>query len=178
MSDWPKCIAYGCVSDSASGSHYCPKHESAVTSIIQQVRAEAAANKAVPTSEGVRDTGAVRQFSTGATRDTGSNKPQLSLYISPLVLKRYGQFMLKHQRQSDGTIRAGDNWQKGIPGSVYLDSEIRHVLDFWLWQRGFQEEMVEPGNIEDALCAIIFNASGQLHEILKGKLRNLEQEVG
>ena len=43
----------------------------------------------------------------------------------------------------------------------------RHFLDVWLWIRGFPEKMREE--IEDALCAIIFNAGGLLHEILIGR---------
>ena len=111
--------------------------------------------------------GAIRKFSTGATRDTDENKPDYESYLSPIVIARYGEYMLEHQRQPDGSIRAGDNWAKGIPRREYVKSMWRHFLDVWLWIRDFPEKMREE--IEDALCAIIFNASGLLHEILIGR---------
>ena len=63
----------------------------------------------------VQDTGILRKFDSGATRDTTENKPDYEGYFSPLVFERYGQYMLKHQKQSDGTLRSSDNWQKGMP---------------------------------------------------------------
>jgi len=121
--------------------------------------------------------GAIRKFSTGATRDTDENKPDYESYLSPIVIARYGEYMLRHQRQPDGSIRPGDNWAKGIPRREYVKSMWRHFLDVWLWIRGFPEKMREE--IEDALCAIIFNAGGLLHEILIGrdaeKLEDIER---
>lgn len=106
-----------------------------------------------------------REFPTGATRDSIEEKPQYAGYLSPLVIQRFGDYMLKHQYLADGTTRAPDNWQRGIPQDVYLDSLLRHVVDVWLYHYGFEERATE--SLEDALCAIIFNSSGYLFEQLR-----------
>lgn len=109
-----------------------------------------------------------RVFSTGATRDTATDKPDYEGYLSPLVIQRFGQYMLKHQKQSDGTLRDSDNWQKGIPKNVYMKSAFRHFIDMWKEHRG----IATPDGVEDNLCALIFNISGYLHEYLKSKKDN------
>jgi hypothetical protein len=109
----------------------------------------------------------IRTFSTGATRDTDKDKLDYEGFSSPLVLKRYAEYMHKHRLQKDGTLRDSDNWQKGIPTKEYMKSIDRHIVDLWLCHRGFPEEARE--DIEDALCAIMFNAQGYLFEILKEK---------
>ena len=105
----------------------------------------------------------VRQFETGATRDTDTNKPDYEGFLSPLVIRRFGEYMVKHQTQPDGQSRASDNWQKGMPPGEYLKSGWRHFLDWWLEHRGF----VSREGLEDALCGLLFNVSGYLHEVLK-----------
>lgn len=109
----------------------------------------------------------VRTFSTGATRGSSDDKPDYEGYLSPLVIKRFGEYMTKHRVQADGGIRDSDNWQKGIPPQEYLKSAFRHFLDVWLWHRGNFGAMTECG-VEEALCGLLFNAQGYLHEILKG----------
>lgn len=105
----------------------------------------------------------VRTFETGATRDTDDTKPDYEGYLSPLVIERYGEYMLKHQIQSDGTKRPGDNWQKGIPKEAYMKSGWRHFFDWWMEHRGLPSRE----GLEDALCALMFNTMGYLHEHLK-----------
>lgn len=105
----------------------------------------------------------IRIFKSGATRDTDANKPDYEGFLSSLVVKRYGEYMNKHRLQSDGKIRESDNWQKGIPKEQYMKSLWRHLMDLWLEHRGFDSR----DGIEDALCGIIFNGMGYLHEILK-----------
>lgn len=105
----------------------------------------------------------IRKFKTGATRDTSQNKPDYEGFLSPLVIKRYGEYMNKHRVQPDGNIRDSDNWQKGIPKEEYMKSAWRHFMDWWLENRGFESRDGE----EEALCALIFNTMGCLHEILK-----------
>lgn len=104
-----------------------------------------------------------RTFKTGATRDTNQNKPDYEGFLSPLVLKRYGEYMNKHRLQSDGKLRDSDNWQKGIPKEEYVKSAWRHFMDWWLENRGFESRE----GTEDAICALIFNSMGYLHEMLK-----------
>ena len=109
----------------------------------------------------------IRQFETGATRDTDEGKLHIVGYYSPLVVKRFSEYMLKHEIQSDGNAREPGNWKKGISKDAYLDSLIRHVLDLWL------EHEIGGGSregVEEALCGVIFNVQGYLHEVLKEKV--------
>jgi len=107
----------------------------------------------------------MRTFAGGATRDTLSNKPSYRGFLSPLVLRRFGQYMLKYQVQPNGEKRSPDNWKKGMPDDVYLDSLLRHTMDVWLHQEG--HEWFAEETLEEALCACLFNVQGYLHEILK-----------
>lgn len=111
----------------------------------------------------------VRTFETGATRASLEGKPQYEGYLSPLVIRRYGEFMLRHQVQADGTIREADNWQKGIPLASYMDSMWRHFLSVWLIHRGWGDDLDET--LEDSLCALMFNVMGMLHEVLAARYR-------
>lgn len=104
--------------------------------------------------------GDVRTFETGATRDTDNGKLDYEGFLSPVVLERYAQYMHKHRKLSDGTLRDSDNWQKGIPKKVYMSSLVRHTMDFWkAWRAGKEDQ--------ELACAIMFNIMGWLHETLK-----------
>jgi hypothetical protein len=105
----------------------------------------------------------MRQFETGATRDTDEGKIDYEGFLSPLVLQRYGQYMMKHQVQADGVLRASDNWQHGIPQDAYMKSGFRHFMDWWTEHRGYGSRE----GLEDALCGVLFNAFGYLHEHLR-----------
>ena len=107
----------------------------------------------------------MREFSTGATRDNEEGKYDYEGFYSPLVVKRFGQYMDKHRKQADGKLRDSDNWQKGIPKDAYIKSAWRHFMDLWLEHRGYKSRE----GIEDALCALLFNIQGYLFEILKEK---------
>lgn len=111
----------------------------------------------------------MRKFDTGATRNVDTNKPDYDGFLSPLVIERFGKYMHEHRIQADGTLRASDNWQKGIPVEAYRKSLNRHHLHAWLLGRGYEAHDHDTGElvgIEDVLCAIIFNAQGWLHEVL------------
>jgi len=112
------------------------------------------------------ESGKIRTFETGATRDTEDGKFDYEGFLSSLTLRRYAEYMHKHRKQSDGKMRASDNWQKGIPLTAYMKSLWRHLVDLWTAHRG---DHWHSGDREEALCAIIFNASGYLHELLKAK---------
>lgn len=105
----------------------------------------------------------MRTFETGATRDTEDDKPDLEAALSPMVLQRYAEYIMSHRKQPDGSIRKDDNWQKGMPLDSFMKSGWRHFHDWWLEHRGGESR----DGIEDALCALIFNAHGYLFEILK-----------
>jgi hypothetical protein len=104
----------------------------------------------------------MREFDSGATRDTDQGKLSYVKGLSPIVLKRYMQYLGKHRVQADGELRDWDNWKAGMPQNVYLDSRMRHEIDAWLAMDGFQSEQ----ELVESLCAILFNTIGQLHEIL------------
>lgn len=104
----------------------------------------------------------IRTFATGATRDTDVNKLDYEGFLSPLVLERYAEYMNLHRKQQDGNLRPSDNWQKGIPRDQYMKSMWRHFMSVWKQHRGHED----AEDLETALCALLFNASGMLHEIL------------
>ena len=108
------------------------------------------------------DTQTARQFPSGANRSDDSQKPDFEGYLSPLVLERYGQYMLAHQYHGK---RTSDNWQKGIPKDAYMKSAFRHFMDWWMKHRDPWAWTREE--TEDALCGTLFNAMGYLHELLK-----------
>ena len=107
----------------------------------------------------------MRKFKSGATRDTDLGKYDYEGFLSPLVVERFGEYMNKHRKQADGNLRDSDNWQKGIPQSAYIKSAWRHFVDWWKEYRGFKSRE----GLEDALCALLFNVQGYLHEHLKNK---------
>lgn len=102
----------------------------------------------------------MRQFDTGATRDTDAGKYDYEGFLSPLVLRRFGEYMHKHRKQADGNLRDSDNWQKGIPKDAYMKSAWRHFMDWWTAHR---EGRVD----EEALMALLFNVQGYSYEVMK-----------
>ncbi len=113
-----------------------------------------------------------RTFDTGANRDTDEGKLDFEACLSPLVLERYAQYLYECQEMPDGSRRADDNWQKGMPLSAYMKSAWRH---FHAWWKMHRTRETAAKDVEDAICAVIFNASGYLHVILKAKLIDLEK---
>ena len=110
----------------------------------------------------------IRTFDTGATRDTAQGKLDYVKALSPIVLRRYVQYLDKHRLQPDGSYRAFDNWKKGIPQNVYHSGGGRHFMDTWLLTEGYPtEDNHGPVEIEDAICAQLFNLMGRLHEMLR-----------
>lgn len=127
----------------------------------------------------------IRTFDSGATRDSDESKPDYEGFICPLALRRYADYMNRHRVQSDGNLRPSDNWQKGIPTDQYMKSMLRHVMDAWTINRGYPVLDAKDGHpvyMDEALCAILFNAFGYLHEIMKPHelfvgAANEEQEI-
>lgn len=108
----------------------------------------------------------IRTFETGATRDTDNDKIDPEGFLSSLVIHRYCEYMMKHRLQPDGSIRASDNWQKGIPLGVYMKSAWRHFLEMWHCHR---QDHPDQEVLEDAICGVMFNVMGYLHEQLKAR---------
>jgi hypothetical protein len=109
--------------------------------------------------------GVSRKFETGATRDTDEGKYDYEGFLSPLVIERYAEYMHSNRMQSNGVMRDSDNWQKGIPKSAYMKSAWRHFFDMWKEHRG----IATKDGMEVALCALMFNVMGYLHELLVKK---------
>lgn len=120
----------------------------------------------------------IRQFSTGATRDTSDGKLEFARFLSPIVLKRYAEYMDVHRKQSDGNLREPDNWMNLFGDKhedVCMDSLWRHLMDVWLINKGFPEEARE--DTESALCAIMFNAQAWLFKVLLDKQNEGKKNV-
>ncbi len=113
----------------------------------------------------------IRKFETGATRDTDTGKYDYEAFFSPLVLERRAEYMHKHRIQPDGSLRAGDNWQKGIPLDQYAKSEARHHHQFHKLHRGYPtvDEKGNPVDLQEAICALMFNLEGYLFELVKAE---------
>ena len=119
----------------------------------------------------------VRKFDSGATRDTSEGKLEYARFMSPIVLKRFAEYMNLHRKQTDGNLREPDNWMNLFGDKhedVCLDSLFRHVMDVWLINKGFQTEARE--DIEPALCAILFNAQAWLFKVLMDKQERKNNE--
>lgn len=111
-----------------------------------------------------------REFETGANRNSDHDKLDYEAFNSPLVDWYYAQYMHKHRKLEDGSMRPGDNWQKGFPIDVIHKSLARHYKDYHLTTRGVKvKEGGGEHDIKDILCGIIFNAKAHLHELLKDK---------
>lgn len=109
------------------------------------------------------DTGVIRKFVTGATRDSAADKVDYDGFLSVHVLRAYGAYMHKHRVQSDGSVRDSDNWQHGIPREVYRKSAWRHFVDWWAQHRAGKDTT-------ESACALLFNIMGDTHEALKGRM--------
>jgi len=107
----------------------------------------------------------IREFETGATRTAIGEKLCYAGFNDARVEKRFAEYMHKHRTQADGDLRAPDNWKKGIPPKSYHDSMARHFKDIELFMQGYNSEMDE--DIITALCAMRFNVTGLMFEILK-----------
>ena len=117
----------------------------------------------------IEDSGQLRTYSTGATRDTATDKHEPWGFQSALVEQRFCEYMHKHRKQSDGSLRKSDNWRQGIAIEDYYHSLSRHIQDLRLIFEGYPERAREQ-DAEEALCAIYFNTQGLLLELIKVRL--------
>lgn len=106
----------------------------------------------------------IRTFETGATRDTEAGKVDYEGHLSPLALESFCAYMDHHRSMANGGLRDSDNWQRGMPLTVYIKSMFRHFMAVWKIHRGWA-----VGDIEQDLCALMFNVQGYLHEYLKAR---------
>lgn len=111
------------------------------------------------------DSARIREYPTGATRNSTEGKHDYASFLSPIVIEAYGRYMHRHRLQADGTLRAGSSWKKGFGDdhySVCLESLVRHALDLWLLHDGFHARET----IDDAICGTLFNAMAYYHKLL------------
>ena len=128
----------------------------------------AEAEAAIAEAAGMDD-GSVRTFAGGATRDTTVDKHDFAGFLSVMVLRRFGEYMHKHRKQSDGQLRDSDNWKKGMPRRVFAESLLRHALDVVGYITDDDDRVISQDDLEEALMALIFNAQGLAREVLKGR---------
>jgi hypothetical protein len=87
-----------------------------------------------------------------------------SAFLPADVIQMFGEYMHRHRTQADGQLRDPDNWKRGIPLDSYISSAWRHLQDVWLHHEG-RSDLAREG-LEEALCALLFNVQGYLHELL------------
>jgi hypothetical protein len=88
----------------------------------------------------VQDSGTRRSFDTGAVRDAQEGKGRFDLLPVHAITR-----LAKHFE--NGAKKYGDeNWRKGIPVRVYLDSALRHLF-----------KLLGRENSEDHAAASIWN---------------------
>lgn len=114
-----------------------------------------------------------REFATGANRNTDQGKFDYEAFINPAVENSYARYMHKHRKMEDGTLRDGDNWQKGIPMSELMKSMLRHVYDVHLIHRGYNvfDESGKLVLMEDCLNGVKFNVNAYILAMLKGAVK-------
>jgi hypothetical protein len=97
----------------------------------------------------------MREFETGAVRDSEDGKEDYIETISWTAFRRYAEYMTgKKSKYGAG------NFKKGIPIESYEKSLVRHVQKYLAnkYENGdFEKE-------EDHLSAILFNVFGIIHE--------------
>lgn len=122
----------------------------------------------------------MREFETGATRDSEEGKPDFDGYLSLEFLEAYGLYMLKHQKQADGRMRESDNWKKGMGFATFMKSMWRHFFAIWKLHHGgvvYDERDGHRVDMIEALCALFFNVQGYGHEWLKMQKKETSYEA-
>ena len=110
---------------------------------------------------------AIRTFDTGATRNLDLD-PDIHGFTSPLAMNMFARYMHSKRLQADGTMRASDNWKKGIPLDSYIRSLRRHLQDLELHHTGYSDMAREE--IYATLGGLMFNVQGYMHELAKADI--------
>jgi hypothetical protein len=122
-------------------------------------------------AEWVQDGAPIRTFEAGSTRDTAQGKLDYVGALSPIVLRRFAQYMHENDLMPDGTIRSVSDWKRGQPQEVYHKSKARHFMASWLIEEGYTvTDNHGPVDEEHALCGELFNVMGKLHEVVAARL--------
>lgn len=122
----------------------------------------------------------MREFSTGATRNSDDNKYVYNGFNSAFVEESFAKYMHEHRFQADGKVRAADNWKKGIPIEAYHASLHRHYIDLWKMLESGERWVVDSDgksvDIIHVLNAIRFNVNGMLYHLLTSDDPNASAE--
>lgn len=88
----------------------------------------------------IKDSGHRREFESGAVRDMPEGKGRCDLLPAAALLRLSRHF-------EKGAIKYGErNWEKGIPIPSFIDSAMRHILNY-----------MDGQTDEDHLCAAAWN---------------------
>jgi hypothetical protein len=81
------------------------------------------------------------------------------------------EYLSDHRVLPGEKMRDFDNWKKGIPRQVYLDSLVRHTMDLvWTHYNLDEDEFdTHEEKLEGLCCAVMFNSMGYLFELLVDK---------
>lgn len=109
-----------------------------------------------------------RKTKTGANRDGDEGKINY-VHVSAIATRVFCEYMHQNRIQSDGKLRAADNWKKGMPFSWYKKSFLGHLQDFKMLEEG--NVVLENGKeltLFDTLMGAKFNFDGMIHVVMKG----------
>ena len=79
----------------------------------------------------LKDSGHRRKFKSGAVRDRAKGKGRYDL-ITPFALVRLADIYEKGAEKYDDR-----NWEKGMPFTVFIDSALRHIVQYLM---GYDDE--------------------------------------
>ena len=130
-----------------------------------------------------------RVCESGAIRDTGDGKLEVLGFNHPFLDFKFNEYMHRHRKMADGSLRDSDNWWGGFGKKVTIQSLCRHVEDLKLLHSGyfvyefregskaerkvFKEKLKELPKgyieitIEECCCAIRFNSMAYMLDELK-----------
>ncbi len=130
----------------------------------------------------------IRTFASGANRDTSQGKLEYYGFMHPLVDYSFAKYMDSHRHLPNGELRDSNNWWKGFPAGVAMQSLCRHVEDVKLIEAGYHVFEVRKGDecyravaeieevdfdnakaitLEEALNGVRFNSQAMLREYLE-----------
>lgn len=116
----------------------------------------------------MKDSGERQEFETGAVRDTQTGKGRYDL-LPVVALERVAKVYQKGAEKYDER-----NWMQGIPISRFMDSALRHLMQY-----------AEGRRDEDHVAQAAFNVLGIIHTeamvergLLPNSLMDLPSYVG
>ncbi len=112
----------------------------------------------------------MRQFPSGATRNSDDDKLNFTGFLSARVLRGFAAYMHSHRLQADGQLRDAGNWKRGIPIDAYMESMHRHFHEVWeTWETAQASALTPVGEAKqlENLYALLFNVQGMALELLK-----------